>query len=491
MRTRAKRQNIISNIFLKIPGMTGKRIEFERNIKYNVLVLKIGDKIKRGRYRMKKRNMYAAVLLTAILSVTSLGSAGHVQAAGDTSGVRLQTVSAEKGNALTTDVLTKDTGKSQKKLAIQAGATKQKAALTGKGKNVRAKATTKKDTSYIPVVKGVTGSEEGKQGNVALGNSVGTTDGTMGKRYLYSQKVEFQGKGSFSFSVKCTEAKTAGRNVVYGVFKQASLEDPIDKSSVDVVTKKGDHKTVVVKIPKAGTYYIGIYTMVNAKDKSESWKFTTGAIYWNGNNRTITSDKKIAVGHKTTQTNYFKMKTTESGYITVIASDPKNKIVLYDSKKNRLTESTIAKYGVTYGVPKGRTYYIKVWSPASEDGGYTLVAKNRKISEKSGSSKSNAVEIKKNTTIKGTMETGVKRTDWYKIRLTSKRSVELSWKARTNEKMKLAIYQGSRKIDTKTLTYADASYKLKSVGKWPKDTYYLKVYTDTEKSSGWYILRWN
>ena len=57
MRTRAKRQNIISNIFLKIPGMTGKRIEFERKIKYNVLVLKIGDKIKRGRYRMKKRNM--------------------------------------------------------------------------------------------------------------------------------------------------------------------------------------------------------------------------------------------------------------------------------------------------------------------------------------------------------------------------------------------------------------------------------------------------
>ena len=156
MRTRAKSQNIISNIFLKIPGMSGKRIEFERNIKYNVLVLKIGDKIKRSRYRMKKRNMYAAVLLTAILSVTSLGSAGHVQAAGDTSGVRLQTVRAEKGNALTTDVLTKDTGKSQKKLAIQAGAAKQKTALTGK--NVRAKATTKKDTSYIPVVKGVTGS---------------------------------------------------------------------------------------------------------------------------------------------------------------------------------------------------------------------------------------------------------------------------------------------------------------------------------------------
>lgn len=148
---------------------------------------------------MKKRNMYAAVLLTAILSVTSLGSAGHVQAAGDISGVRLQTVSAEKGNALTTDVLTKDTGKSQKKLAIQAGAAKQKAALTGKGKNVRAKATTKKDTSYIPVVKGVTGSEEGKQGNVALGNSVGTTDGTMGKRYLYSQKVDFRARVLFHF----------------------------------------------------------------------------------------------------------------------------------------------------------------------------------------------------------------------------------------------------------------------------------------------------
>ena len=490
MRTRTKRQNVISNIFLKIMGMDRKIIEIDKNIKYNVLVLKIvGDKIKRGRYRMKKRNMYAAILLTAILSITSIGGAGHVQAAEDTSGVRLQTVSAEKGSTLTTDILTKDNRKSQKKLAIQAGSVKQKATFTDK--NVRAKAAAaKKDTSYIPVVKGVTGSEAGEQGNVALGTAVGTTNDTMGKRYLYSQKVEFKGKGTFSFSVKCTEVKTAGRNVVYGVFKQASLEDPIDKSSVDVVTKKGDHKTVVVKIPKAGTYYIGIYTMVNVKDKSESWKFTTGAIYWNGDNRTITSDKKIAVGHKSAQTNYFKMKTTENGYITVIASDPKNKMVLYDSKKKRLTESTIAKYGVTYGVPKGKTYYIKVWSPASEDGGYTLVTKNRKISEKSGSSKSNAVEIKKNNTIKGTMETGVKRSDWYKIRLTSKQSVELAWKARTNEKMKLAIYQGSRKIDTKTLTYADASYKLKSVGKWPKDTYYLKVYTDTEKSSGWYILRW-
>lgn len=435
---------------------------------------------------MKKRNTCIAVLLSALLGISSIC---NVQAAENSKMANVQAVTHEKSMSVTQE-------KAQKAMLEKAQAemlAQKNSSDTTKSRILaQAKATTtpKKNNSNIPVVVGVTGSEPGEQGNVTLGTTYGATDGTMGKRYLYAQKLETSGKGTLSFSVRCTEAKNATRNVVYGLFKEASLEDPIDKDSVDVVTKKGDHKTVVVKVPRAGTYYLGVYAMADSKDKSVSWKFTTGAIYWKGGNRTITTDKKIAVGHKSAQTNYFKMKTTESGYVTLTSSNPKSKIVLCDSKKNPLTKNTITKYGVTYGVPKGKTYYFKVYAPACEDGGYILVAKNRKISEKSGSSKARAVEMKKNETVKGTMQNGEKKPDWYKIKLTSKQSVELSWKARTNEKMKLAIYQEGRKMATKTLTYADASYKLKSVGKWPKGTYYLQVYTDSEKSSGWYILKW-
>ncbi|MDO5589741.1 MAG: hypothetical protein Q4F98_01605 [Lachnospiraceae bacterium] len=413
---------------------------------------------------MKKRHTIFTVLLAAILSISS---------------VNVSTVKASGIEKIT-----------QKQLSSKAAIKEQESAAAAYSVSAKAPANKKKDTSYIPVVKGVTGSEAGEQGLVSIGTATGVKNGTMGKRYLYSQKVEFKGKGTLSFSVRCTESTKTKRNVVYGVFQTASLEDPIEADSVDVVRKKGDHKTVVARIPKSGTYYIGIYTMYKPNDKTESWKFTTGAIYWNGNNRTIISDQKIAVGHKTSQANYFKMKPTETGYITAVTSHPKIKISLCDKDKQRITDNTIATYGVTYGVSKGKTYYVRVYSPANEDGGYTLLVKNRKIEEHSGVTKTKAVELKKLTTSKGTMEAGVEKADWYKITLNSKKSVELLWRARTNSKMKLSLYQGKRWIDTKALTYEYKSYKINSKGKWPAGTYYLKVYTDSAKASGWYTLKW-
>ena len=139
---------------------------------------------------------------------------------------------------------------------------------------------------------------------------------------------------------------------------------------------------------------------------------------------------------------------------------------------------------------KGKTYYVKVAAGYNSDGAYALKVTNSTISEKSGKKKSRAVLLKKKRTKKGTIVAGEKRTDWYKFRVTKRKTVRLTMKGATNDELKVAIYKGNRRVGRSTLGYYSKSITLRSVGKLSKGTYYIKVYRGTKKSSGWYSLRW-
>ena len=78
----------------------------------------------------------------------------------------------------------------------------------------------------------------------------------------------------------------------------------------------------------------------------------------------------------------------------------------------------------------------------------------------------------------------------YKTVKVGKKSVKILWKAKTNDTMKITVYQGGRAIGTRSLIYSNSSYTLQSLGKWSKGTYYIKVYRGNSKSSGWYSLKW-
>ena len=65
-------------------------------------------------------------------------------------------------------------------------------------------------------------------------------------------------------------------------------------------------------------------------------------------------------------------------------------------------------------------------------------------------------------------------------------------KGRTNDAMKIQVYQGGKKISgtNGTFRYTNKSYTVKSIGKWSKGTYYIKISRGNKKSSGYYELSW-
>ena len=133
---------------------------------------------------------------------------------------------------------------------------------------------------------------------------------------------------------------------------------------------------------------------------------------------------------------------------------------------------------------------MKVRALYNASGMYQLKVTNTGISEKSGTTKSKAVTIKKGSTKKGTITAGSSQADWYKFKLTSKKSVIMTIKGATNDQLKIAVYDGKKIVKTSTIYNNTKSITLTSVGKWSKGTYHIKVYRGNSKSSGWYSLKW-
>ena len=76
---------------------------------------------------------------------------------------------------------------------------------------------------------------------------------------------------------------------------------------------------------------------------------------------------------------------------------------------------------------------------------------------------------------------------------------ELAIKGATNNKIKVVIYRGNKRIrlagEKQPLVLNAIRSKSSNTtfitgDNWKKGTYYVKVYRGTSKSSGWYSLKW-
>ncbi len=302
-----------------------------------------------------------------------------------------------------------------------------------------------------------------------------------GNKWGYSQAVSLK-KGTLVIGA---QRGVGNKNVSIGVYKDANMTQRVD---YELYLSDSSTKTKVIKIPAAGNYYIGAYMSSNYNATVHG--IAISAIFVSGENRTISNNRQIAVGQKDKQTNYFKFKATSTGYVTCYTSDGFIKIALCNSGKKALSGSTYARYNPTYGVKKGKTYYFKVASSYNSEGMYAFKVKNNKISEKSGKKMSKASTLKRNSTRKATITAGSSQADYYKLKLTGKKSLKIYMKGRTNDKLKITVYRGKKKISTRTYYNNYKAYTLKSNGKWPKGTYYIKVSRGNSKSSGWYSLKW-
>lgn len=245
---------------------------------------------------------------------------------------------------------------------------------------------------------------------------------------------------------------------------------------------------LMAEVPSAGTYYLAL------EPTNAAGTIVVGGTHINGADRTLTNNNWSAVGVEKAQTRYFKVRATSAGYITVQANNLSGNVTLMNSSKKKALSNAVSARDysptkVTFGVKKG-TYYIKAKNNDTNDGIYQIKYTNKRIKEKSGKKKSRAVLLKKKRTKKGTIVAGEKRTDWYKFRVTKRKTVRITMKGATNDELKVAVYKGGRNIGRGTLYESRGGVKLKSLGKLSKGTYYIKVYRGNKKSSGWYSLSW-
>jgi hypothetical protein len=211
-----------------------------------------------------------------------------------------------------------------------------------------------------------------------------------------------------------------------------------------------------------------------------------------GKDRTVYSGKRIAVGQIDSQTNTFTFKATKNGYIKLTTTDVAPKFRLYSSKNKALSKTSVSCSSIVYGVKKGNTYKIKVAAPYNSAGGYTMLLTNTSVSESSGSTKAKAKTIYRGSSKakKGYIVAGSSTPDYYKFKLTGSKAVNIKMSGATNETMKIAVYKGSKLIKTCNFNRTTKDITIKSVGKWTKGTYYIKVYRGNSTSSGHYKVYW-
>ncbi len=304
-------------------------------------------------------------------------------------------------------------------------------------------------------------------------------------KYYASKLVSFPAKGVVAITATCT----AG-NFNFGVFtdpKSMTRASTLSYDAPGYVSASTRTATKVFNIPAGRGYYIGIYTT------QQNTTYNLSYTYYNGSDRAIGNNQPIAVGQRDAQTNYFSFKAPYTGYLRVQGDTTarNHKVILCDASKRAVSGASYLGNDPTYGVAKGKTYYIRVDARFNSKGAYVLNAANSKISEKSGKTKKKAVTIKKKKTKSGIIESGKnsKQADWYKFKLTSKKKVNITVTTGSNESLKITLYKGGKRIKTVTARGNSTGY-IKSIGKWKKGTYYIKVQRGTSTSSGYYTLKW-
>lgn len=282
-----------------------------------------------------------------------------------------------------------------------------------------------------------------------------------------------------------------------GIYTDANLTKPVD-GEVSVPSGSDNVYYKIMNVPKTAYYYVGV--------KSSSVKPTysgaktnwvaLGLCSFDGSDRVIKSGQKLVVGQKNAkQINYFKYEATATGYIRTYANEEISrrygvKVTLCNSSKKALSTAAFIRNNPTYGVRKGKTYWIRLTnSYSNSDGFYAFQIKSVKIAEKSGKTLKKAVTVKRKKVVKGTIEAGVNQADWYKFKLTGRKAVTISLTGGTDGEFKFTVYRGTKRVDSKN---APKNFKgtLKSRGKWPKGTYYIKVQR-VGKTSGYYSMKWS
>lgn len=237
-----------------------------------------------------------------------------------------------------------------------------------------------------------------------------------------------------------------------------------------------------------------------------------------GTSSVTLTDDDVWNANAGTVAQYIKFKATNTGYVTIKMQNASaldyayGYITFCDSKKKALNSANekwdtsydkAAYYTRSFGVKKGKTYYVKIESLY----GVKVTATFKKVTKSSNSSKAKAKTLKAKTTAKGVIIAGEKSVDWYKIKVSGNKKIQLSYTAKTNgdtdyNGIKVTLctkngkpYKSSDWVSAWTPSSWYKAFRTNSLTGQQvgvaDGTYYIKVERYNKTSSGYYTLKWN
>lgn len=233
----------------------------------------------------------------------------------------------------------------------------------------------------------------------------------------------------------------------------------------------------------------------------------------------LTQDEMTTIdfGEKMDRDNfyYFKVTPAKTGYISLTGKNVRGYVDLLDadrkvaSKEDKKESSYFSASSsfpyqkvVSFGVKKGKTYYIRIkfysWKWDSGAGYYhgSLKWTNTGVSNiKCGASRSSAVALRKELKKSGVIKAGSRKAQWFKIK-TTKKKVKITFSAKENcgTMYALVYYKTNGKWKTARMTVLRSAKRYKTACTLKKRsrkkiTYYVKVYPKY-KASGAFGLKW-
>lgn len=212
-----------------------------------------------------------------------------------------------------------------------------------------------------------------------------------------------------------------------------------------------------------------------------------------------------------------KIKSNITGNLNFMCKTDNPLTIQYLNQKKKAISSKIilADYNLSgIGVKANKVYYIKLWNSEKSTTGTTTIT-NMKYQIKSvvksyNASRGKATSLTKDKYKEALVPADSKSTYWYKVKLTKDQKLTVFVESRMLQMngscLQLDLYNrngqkitsSSIKIDEEAYaTYKSKKYKMnypvKSIttGNLPSDTYYIRIVSNSKKTSGSFRVKWN
>lgn len=275
----------------------------------------------------------------------------------------------------------------------------------------------------------------------------------------------------------------------------------------------GHKKTVLHKVKKKTNYYLRIKGTPDVTYKIKYKMNTFGTLtYAKKYTYTFTNasfnSKKDAIT--------LKIKSNVNGNLNFMCSTKTPVAAQYLNDKNKVISNNMVLLNNNLsgiGVKPNKVYYLRLWNADKTTSGTTTIS-NMKYQIKSVASSNNTTRgasytLTRNTYKESFVPADTKSTHWYKITLTKDQKLSVHIESRILQMngscLQLDLYnRDGQKITSKSIkideeayaTYKSKKYKMnypvKSIttGKLPSDTYYVRVVSNSKKTSGSFRIKW-